>query len=248
MHLLALPRHELRGDTLVSPRALVRLGRMVARVRAGEPPQHVTGSAPFLDFDLHVTRRVLVPRPETEELVGRAIARLRTPPRLILDYGTGSGCIAIALARRYPDARVIAADSSAPALSVARRNAARLGVGAQVRFVRCFTLAASALARRRGRLDLLISNPPYIPTARLTRLDRRVRGFEPRTALDGGPKGTKIVAMLLEEGPRLLRPDGLLAVEVDSTHHRFIRGIAPAAEIERDLAGRTRYAFLRRTP
>jgi release factor glutamine methyltransferase len=95
-------------------------------------------------------------------------------------------------------------------------------------------------------MDLLISNPPYVPTPRLSRLQRNVRR-EPRLALDGGPKGANIVAMLLTQGVDLLRRGGLLAVEIDATHEAVVRKLAPGAEIERDLAGRIRYAFLRRS-
>jgi len=164
---------------------------------------------------------------------------------MVLDYGTGSGCIAIALARALPEAEVIAADSSKAALSVALKNVTRLGLAGRIRLARASSFAAPVLARLHGQCGLLISNPPYVPTSRLARLDRNVR-HEPRPALDGGPKGANIVAMLLTRGPDLLLPGGLLALEIDSTHAAFVRRLAPTAEVERDLSGRTRYAFLTR--
>jgi release factor glutamine methyltransferase len=251
MHLLRVPRHELYLGSRVTASTASKFSRLVARARAGEPVQYLVGSAPFLDFDVRVDRRVLIPRPETEELVARAIVRLQAGLKLqavghkplVVDFGTGSGCIAIALARALPAADVLAVDASKPALAVARMNVARFGLKKRIRLAQARTIDQPALARLRGRLDLLISNPPYVPTRRLARLDRAV-GREPRLALDGGPKGANIVAMLLAQGPELLKPGGLLAVEIDATHEAVIRKLAPRAEIERDLAGRTRYAFL----
>jgi len=248
-HLLGVPRYELYSGAQATSVQQRRFSRMVAQARAGMPVQYVVRSAPFLDFDVYVDHRVLIPRPETEELVERALARLGSKAKdrlLVVDYGTGSGCIAIALARRLPKARVVAVDVSAPALAVAKRNVQSFCVDQRVRLVRATGLGSPALSRLRGRADLLISNPPYVPTPRIARLDRRVRKHEPRSGLDGGPKGTSIVGMLLEHGPGLLRPGGLLALEIDWSHGRFVRRHAPAAEIEQDLAGRTRYVFLRK--
>jgi release factor glutamine methyltransferase len=253
MHLLGARRHNLYSGSTVSSRTADRFRRLVARAKAGEPVQYLTRSAPFLDFDVHVDRRVLIPRPETEELVARTLARLRSNAGRLrtegkmrtVDYGTGSGCIAIALARAFPEARVLAVDASKAALAVAARNVARNGLAGRVRLARARALDDPVVARLRGRLDLLISNPPYVPTSRLARLDRTVRR-EPKLALDGGPKGANIVAMLLARGPGLLKPGGLLAIEIDSTHEAVVRKLAPVAEIERDLAGRIRYAFLTR--
>jgi len=242
--LLGLPRHELwLTDRPIPTAKRVRFERMVRRVATGEPPQYVTGRAPFLDFELRVDRRVLIPRPETEELVLRALAR-RPDPRRVLDFGTGSGCIAIAVARRCPAARVLALDASAPALAVCRRNLLEHRLTGRVRPLRADRLDHSALRRR--RFDLLIANPPYVPTARLARLATRVRSHEPHVALDGGPDGTKILSMLLARGPELLAPGGLLALEIDHSHADALRYRAPGARVERDLAGRDRYLFLAR--
>ncbi len=251
MSLLGVTRHVLYENAMVPAGLRSRFRECVTKVRRGEPVQYACGKAPFLDFELAVNRHVLIPRPETEELVVRAIDRLRrrrsTRPGsrlLALDFGTGSGCIAIALCRLWPGMRVLAADCSARALVVARHNARRLRVLSRIRFVRTASLTGQLFARYRSRIDLLISNPPYIPSSRLARLGPRVREHEPALALDGGPEGTSIVRMLLDHGPALLAPGGLLALEVDSTHGRFLRRSSPAVEIERDLAGRVRYGFL----
>jgi release factor glutamine methyltransferase len=139
----------------------------------------------------------------------------------------------------------MAVDASRAALAVAAQNVARYGLTKRIRLAQARSTDELVLTRPRGRLDLIISNPPYVPTPRLARLQRNVRR-EPRLALDGGPKGANIIAMLLTHGPSLLRHGGLLAVEIDATHEAVVRKLAPDAEIERDLAGRIRYAFLRR--
>ncbi len=249
-HLLGCKRHELYLGAEVPPRIASRFVRLVKQAERGCPVQYLVGTAPFMDFTVKVNRRVLIPRPETEELVLRALARLHrsygaaASSLLALDFGTGSGCIAIAIARQLPQARIIAVDRSLAALRLARENARQLGVARRIRFIQAASLTARPLARLGSRLDLLIANPPYIPTERLHRLPRAVRDYEPRLALDGGPKGTKIVEMLLSQGPALLKPQGVLAIEIDHTHGRYVRNLAPTAEIEPDLAGRTRYVFL----
>jgi release factor glutamine methyltransferase len=253
MHLLRVKRHQLYLGAAVPTRTATRFRQLVARAGKGEPVQYLVRSAPFLDFNVHVDRRVLIPRPETEELVARTLAILKSKARSqkpgiktgAVDYGTGSGCIAIALARALPAARVLAVDVSKAALAVAARNVSKYGLATRIRLVQAKSLSSPALTRLRGRLDLLISNPPYVPTQRLTRLEKNVQR-EPRPALDGGPKGANIVAMLLEHGPVLLKPGGLMAIEIDATHEAIVRRLAPGAEVERDLAGRIRCVFLSR--
>jgi len=244
MALCQLRRDQLYlPDTTVSGRTAARFWRLVAQVRHGVPVQYLVHSAQFLDLDIDVDHRVFIPRPETEELVLRAASRVSNP-KVIVDYGTGSGCIAIALARRFASARLLAIDTSAAALAVARRNIGRYRLASRIRLLRADRLDEPRLRRRQGQVDLIVANPPYVPTSRLSRLDRRVRNHEPRQALDGGPKGANIVTMLLEQGPALLRPGGLLALEIDHTHAGLVSRRAPGAVIERDLSGNIRYAFL----
>lgn len=246
LSVLRTQRHRLYDPEFkVSSRVAHRFLRLCRAAKTGKPPQYLVRSAPFLDMDLYVDQRVVIPRPETEELVLRAGARCSTA-RLILDYGTGSGCIAIALARRFSAARIIAVDSSAAALQVARRNTRRYQLEQRISFVKSESLLAPALSWLRGRLDILIANPPYIPSARLDRLEPRVRLFEPRTGLDGGPNGATIVSMLLRYGPDFLQPGGLLALEIDHLHRPLVHRLIPAASVETDLAGRIRYVFFQR--
>ena len=255
--LLRKKRHELYSDKATVPaRARRRFAELVLKARDGFPAQYLVHDAPFLDFSVYVDERVLIPRPETEELVLRAASRLgagkRTPiasrqsPILVVDYGTGSGCIAIALARMFPESRVLAVDSSGAALSVCRRNVRRRGIEARITPVRANSLDHPGISRISGRLDLLISNPPYVPTPRLEKLDPKVRNHEPLSALDGGPKGISILAMLLERGLEMLAAGGLLALEIDASQPRLLLKLAPDAVIERDLAGRPRYLFLKK--
>ncbi|MEO0082616.1 MAG: peptide chain release factor N(5)-glutamine methyltransferase [candidate division WOR-3 bacterium] len=249
-HLLRRSRHELYlDDAPVPARVCRRFSHLVRRCQAGAPVQYLVHSAPFLDFEVYVDHRVLIPRPETEELVLRAASRVQPAigsrqSAIVVDYGTGSGCIAIALARMFPRVRVLAVDSSSAALTVCRRNAKLLGVSSRLRLVRANSLDHPALCRLRSRVCLLIANPPYLPTSTLPRLESRVRDFEPISALDGGPDGTNIVLMLVRAGPKLLAAGGLLALEIAPAQARRLAKLIPTATIERDLAGRARYFFL----
>jgi release factor glutamine methyltransferase len=243
MHLLGLKRHELHtASTKVPDPVAARFRSLTTRIASGEPPQYLVNSAPFLDFDLYVDERVLVPRPETEQLVARALER-QPAPRVVIDYGTGSGCIAIAIARLCPQARVLAVDVSTAALAVAGRNTAAFGLRDRVRLESAATLADPVFAGYEHRVDLLISNPPYIPTARIPGLEPRVRDHEPMLALDGGPNGVSILAMLLQRGPTLLRSGGLMALEIDASQAPGLRRSLPGIEVEPDLSGRPRFAF-----
>ncbi len=236
-------RHEIyTRSRKINKRQAERFWWMVRQAHRGVPVQYLVQQAPFLDFAVHVDERVFIPRPETEELVLRASVRVRSP-RLILDYGTGSGCIAIALARMFSTAAVWAVDISPAALAVARRNIRRHQLQSRVRTICLETLTDDRLDFLRGKLDILIANPPYIPRERLGLIDRRVRDYEPRLSVDGGPGGTAVVEMLLSYGPGFLKPGGLLALEVDHTQEGFVRTRLPGAEIEKDFAGYVRYVF-----
>jgi len=161
------------------------------RRRAGEPLQYIRGRCDFYGREFLVDDRVLIPRPETELLVEQAIARAPRGARVV-DAGTGSGCIAVTLALERPDLRVVAVDISVAALAVAKRNRDRLG--ARVAF------AASDLLDAVRDVDLVVSNPPYIPAADIETLQTEVKDHEPRAALTPGPRGTEIIERLLRSG------------------------------------------------
>lgn len=233
---LAEGRQSLTGEQRA------RLRDLVARRADQEPIAYITGHREFYGLDLLVDRRVLTPRPETELLVELAIERARRmaaesrgAPLMIADIGTGSGAIAIALAAHLSDALICAVDSSADALEVARRNAARHGVERRVRFV-----AGDLLEPLEDPTDLIVSNPPYTI---LSEISPGVRRHEPRLALDGGPDGLAVYRRILAQAPAKLRPGGAVLLEVGATQAAAVADLArawfPAAQIaaHRDLAG-----------
>jgi release factor glutamine methyltransferase len=206
----------LRGDRPVPDEEHRRLEGWVERRRRREPLQHILGTAPFLEWELEVSPDVLVPRPETEVLALRAQEGLRQRsgavpgrPLRALDIGTGSGCLAIALAR-VPGVSVSAIDVSEAALRIARSNATRLGFPA-IGFLRQDLREASPSTFR--DLDLIVSNPPYIPTGEIAGLDPEVRDHDPRSALDGGPDGLEFYRILARCARHWLRPSGVLLAE-----------------------------------
>jgi len=209
-HVLKRKRLELYLDferEIVEP-ALGTLREMVKHRAAGEPLQYVLGVANFYGLDLAVDKRVLVPRPETELLVDYVVKN-GVAARTIADLGTGSGAIAIALAKNLASARVLAVDASAEALEVARANAATRD--GRVEFF-CGDLLAPLPAGL--QCDWIVSNPPYIPSGEIVSLPREIRDHEPRTALDGGADGLDIVRRIAAEAKPWLAVGGRIAVEI----------------------------------
>lgn len=190
----------------------------VKRRAAGEPLQYVTGEMPFRHVVIRVERGVFIPRPETEVLVQVALddltARGIAEP-VVADLCTGSGCIACSIAQELAPARVWAGDLSEHAVAVADANAERLGVGERVT-VACGDLLDALPAELRGRLDAIVANPPYIPSADLPDLPEEVLGFEPHLALDGGPDGLDTARRIIAGGRDWLAPGGLLVMELDT--------------------------------
>lgn len=202
----------LQDDELVAYRS------MVARRGKREPLQHILGSQEFDGLEFIVTKDVLIPRFDTETLLEEAV-RQAPRARTVLDIGTGSGCIAVALAHRLPHAALTAVDLSPDALSIARRNAEQNS--AQVEF-----LLGSFFQPVAGRrFDLIVSNPPYITTADLATLQSEVRDFEPRLALDGGTDGLNAYRVLAAEAPRYLEPNGWLLLEIGAGQDKDVAGL-----------------------
>lgn len=240
---LALPDGAPAELTAVQAEAV---GAWAARVAAGEPLQYVLGEAWFRGRPFLVDARVLIPRPETEELVdlalGHAALRRREEPR-VADVGTGSGCIAVSLAVERPGARVLALDVSDDALAVARVNAERAGVARRIAF-RVADLLEGVPA---GSLDAVVSNPPYVASEVIGTLAEEVRAHEPRLALDGGPDGLRAIRRLAEQAFTSLRPGGTLFLEMGDEQGPAVRHILgergfARVEIRRDLAGHERMA------
>ena len=216
-HVLKSPRMNLYldfGRTLASAE-VEALREFVRRRGLREPLQHIVCSTSFCGLEMVVNRHVLVPRPETELLAEEGWRFLQTKSAgggrsSVLDFGTGSGCIAIALAVKCPAAEILALDLSAGALETAKQNAARCNVGGRIHFAK----GASAAALPGGiRFDLIISNPPYIPSAEIESLQPEVRDYDPRAALDGGADGLDVVRMLASDTVTFLEPGGRMMIE-----------------------------------
>jgi len=221
--------------------------RLVERRRAREPLAYITGEREFWSRPIGVDPRVLVPRPETETLVAEALALVRgSGAALVVDVGTGSGCVAIAIASEAPAVHVAAVDLSPDAASLASRNAAANGVAAQVH-----ALVGDLLGPVRGPVDLVVSNPPYIPSSAIDRLEPEVARFEPRLALDGGPDGLDVYRRLIPAAAEVLAAGGALALEVG--HDEQADQVAGLVEhplaverVARDHAGTARVVVARR--
>jgi release factor glutamine methyltransferase len=208
---IARGRLGLQAQQALEPPAAARYVRALRRRIAREPLQHIVGTQAFRHVTIKVSGDALVPRPETELLAGWALEllppRARTP--LVIDVGTGSGCIACALASERPDLTVVALDASPRAVALARENVAALGLAERV------TVEASDLfsAVRAVRADLIVSNPPYLPTSLIPTLAPEVSHYDPRLALDGGPNGLDLIRRLVDAAPSWLAPAGRLVLE-----------------------------------
>lgn len=191
-----------------------RYQQLLQRAQQHEPIPYLTGSAPFFDFEVAVNPAVLIPRPETEQLVETAVAWAKTRPvARLADIGTGSGCIAIALARQLPHARIEAVDIAADALTLARHNAARL-VDSQTAPPRLQFYQGDLLQPLPPGLDAIVANLPYVTDGEWTTLDDGVKWYEPPLALKGGPDGLDIIRQLLRQSMAKLSPGGAIFLEI----------------------------------
>ena len=247
-HSLQIPRSWLfahSGDA-VPAEAAVRFAALLARRQAGEPVAYLTGSQGFWTLDLAVSPATLVPRPETELLVERALARIPVNSAShVADLGTGSGAIALAIAKERPHTAVIATDASAAALEVARGNAARNGI-TNVEFREGDWLAPLA----GETFDLIASNPPYIAEGD-PHLDRGDLRFEPPTALSSGKDGLDAIRSIVRDAPARLAPGGWLLLEHGWDQGALVRALLEAAgfidvETAHDLEGRDRISLGRK--
>jgi release factor glutamine methyltransferase len=246
-----------------------RYAELIRRRAAGEPTQHLTGKQEFCGLEFEVTPDVLIPRPETEHVIEVALDRLALRERRagrprktdgaglqIADIGTGSGCIAIALAKELPGAAFVATDISAAALAVARRNALRHSVAERIRFVESNLMEESGewpLGGTRSKrvvsgeqeplsFELIVSNPPYIGRREAATLMREVREHEPEIALYGGEEGYELYASLIAQAAGHLKPGGILVIELG---HNSLPAVQPLLDastwtnvsVTNDLAG-----------
>ncbi len=259
------------------------LEAMLSRREAREPIAYILGVKEFWSLSLSVSRGVLIPRPETETLVEAVLSKIssqftvhssqftepasRSAPQPvnskletrnskleIVDLGTGCGAIALALAREVPHARLYALDSSADAVRIARRNAEALGLAGRVHCVDGDLFEPLRPIQGGGGFDLIVSNPPYIPSGQLAALPPEVLAYEPRRALDGGADGLRVHRRIIEDAPTHLRAHGWLALEIGEGQApsvmRLIDGTEAfgTAEVKQDLSGRDRVVLAQRRP
>ena len=255
-HLLKLPRMKLYLNferPLTAPE-VNGFRELVVRRGHREPLQHIVGSTSFCGLELVVNRHALVPRPETEilaELGWQFLNQLparNSQPSTALDFGTGSGCLAIALAAKCPDAQVWAMDISVEALELAKQNAERHRATTGIRFVRSdgFTALPPEI-----RFNLIISNPPYVPSAEIGTLQPEVRDYDPRCALDGGPDGLACFRRLAAEGQPFLKPGGRIMLEfgdgqIEGTREIFERQKWIVEAVKEDYSHQPRVLVARR--
>ena len=240
--LIAHPGDELSAETQEQYEALVR------RRLAGEPLQYITGECEFYGLPFKVNPDVLIPRPETEHLLERVLelAQRYERPRII-DIGTGSGAIAVALAHKLPSAKITATDLSEPALAIARQNAAHNQVDSRIRFLQGDLLGPVAAAP----FDIIVSNPPYVPTTDRALIAVEVREYEPSMALFAGDDGLDVYRRLIPAAHAALVPGGFLTLEIGFTQAQAIERLLAAAgfcniEFAPDLQGIPRIVVLQK--
>jgi len=256
MHTLGRDRTWIytHAEDLVESSVADRFFSLVGRRAAGEPTQYLTGKQEFWGLEFEVTPAVLIPRPETEHVIEVALERLGprgikirmdtgapSPKLRVADVGTGSGCIAVALAYELPHADLFATDISEAALEIARHNALRHGVAERIDFLHADLL--QPLLRGQQSFDLIVSNPPYISRREAPSLQREVVDHEPGIALFGGPRGIEIYERLIEEARILLRSGGFLVLELGHDSAKPVRAMLEKQfcwtklSVTNDLAG-----------
>jgi len=249
-HSLGIKRLELYLDLdrPLTESQLAELRPLVKRRADREPMQYIIGSVDFCDMELKVDARALIPRYETEELVERVSEALSVAPKQILDLGTGSGALALAFAKRYPEASVDAVDFSAQALSLAKENAITQELAERVTFYEGSWLCPLGLGEQ--RYDLIVSNPPYLTEEEMTTAEPEVVAYEPQCALVSGADGLDDLRLIFKDAAAFLKPGGLLALETGIAQAEALNTLAETAGLQgeciEDLSGRPRFYFARK--
>lgn len=249
-HGLGLKRMQLylQFERPVTDLELEAIRPLVRRRGLREPLQYVIGETEFWGLSLKTDRRALIPRPETEYLMEIMIEHLEIPPASILDLGTGSGALALALAREYPDAAILAVDQSEEALALARENAQATGFDQRVTWLNSNWFGALLEG---VRFDLIVANPPYLTADETAQAAPEVRDHEPVTALiSAGPDALADLSAIISDAPKYLKPRGLLALETGILHHTALAERSKTAGFawrasRQDLTGRDRYFLAR---
>jgi len=244
-HALGLKRMQLyiQFERLLTEAELEKIRPLVRRRAQREPVQYILGETEWFGLKLKVDRRVLIPRPETELLAEKLTQLVTTPPARILDLGTGSGALALALAKHWPESQVVAVDKSPDALALARENAVALALDARVSLVESDwfgELPADA------KFDLIVANPPYLTAEETAAASAEVRDHEPRSALVAADEGLADLRVIVREASRYLNAGGLLAMETGIAQHTVLTQLCAEAgftrsESQKDLTGRDRF-------
>lgn len=250
-HGLGLQRMQLylQFERTLTEEELERIRPLVRRRGLREPMQYILGETEFFGLQLKTDRRALIPRPETELMVEIVTSRLRTPPSQILDLGTGTGAIALALARHFPEAEITGVDRSEAALALAAENSARSGCAGRVRWLLSDWFKSVPAD---ARFDLIVANPPYLSESETAATEPEVREFEPSDALTAaGADGSADLRTIIEGAPSHLTEGGVLVLETGITQHPALLVLAAAVgltqvESLQDLSGRDRFVFARR--
>ena len=231
-------------DRPLTEAQLTDLRSLVKRRASREPLQYIIGNTEFYGLTLKVDPRALIPRHETEELIELIVERLKTPPKRILDLGTGSGAIALALASRYSDAEVTATDQSEGAITLAKENALALNLSSRVTFIKGNWFEP---LDEGARFDLIVSNPPYLTEAEMQTAEPEVIDHEPHSALASGQEGLDDLGLLFKSVPRHLAEGGLLALETGIGQADAIKAMALEVSLHgqsvEDLSEHPRFFF-----
>jgi len=256
-HVLAMKRIELytQFDKAVDKQQLDRLHELVERAGRNEPVAYLTGKTEFYSLELNVTADCMIPRPETELLVERAIEFLRTRPgkQFVCDLCTGCGCIAVAIAKNFTDADIIATDISDAALNIASQNVEKHQLGERIRLL-CGDLFDPIVPQLDvGKFDLIVCNPPYVSAPEFEKLDKNIKDYEPKLALFAGADGLKIYRRIIEKADKFLKSDAALMLEIGFAQGQAIKELLEQAgsfaeiKIEKDLHDNDRIATAIRT-
>ena len=231
-------------DRPLTEAQLTDLRSLVKRRASREPLQYIIGNTEFYGLTLKVDPRALIPRHETEELIELIVERLKAPPKRILDLGTGSGAIALALASRYSDAEVTATDQSEGAITLAKENALALNLSSRVTFIKGNWFEP---LDEGARFDLIVSNPPYLTEAEMQTAEPEVIDHEPQSALASGQEGLDDLGLLFKSVPKYLAEGGLLALETGIGQADAIKAMASKVSLHgqsvEDLSERPRFFF-----
>ncbi len=241
--LLDKPRFELYLNHQLSPGQRKLIWLKLLQLKSGVPIEYITKKIQFRDYNLTINPGVFIPRLETEYFIELIAKKISNKPKKILEIGTGCGAIAIALAHLYPDAEIIATDISNEALDNAQINIKRFNLEKRIELV-----YSNLFENINTHFDLIVSNPPYVPSSRLINLPKSVRDFEPLRAINGGPDGNRFIRALINQGLLYLNENGVIALEIDETAVKplnlLLKDKLTRVLFLKDQFGKYRYLFI----